>query len=147
MRTCALIGDRDMPESKREYIRQTLQILVKNLKVDFFYVSNDGNFDEIAEEELYDLCSNHPHLGYNVMTCTVPYKEYDPLEIYKRNLCPVFGCKESSKDNINYKIKHWMIKEAEIIVIFSRGCDKETEKIKKFADCENKIVINVRLKK
>lgn len=143
MTVCTLIGDRNTPESMRENIRQALYLLVRNLKVDFFYVGADGNFDEIVEEELYLLCSEYPHIGYNVIICAEPNKEYDPIEIYKRNLCPIFPFKESSKDSIVDKIRRWMIKESEIVILHSSNNSAEINELRKYAESEDKTIINL----
>lgn len=141
MTVCTLFGDRDTPEDMREKIKTALTIMIRDFNVDFFYIGNEGNFDELAEDALYELCTKYPYVGYNLAMCIPEGTEFSPLEIYERNLCPFFRCKGSSKEILLEKINRWMIQESDYVIIHTKDPDSEVSKLRKYARRKNKRII------
>ncbi len=141
MTVCTLFGDRDTPDSMWENIRTAVSLMIRDFNVDFFYIGHEGNFDEMAETILFNLCSEYPHVGYNVALCVTSDTHFSPSEIYEKNLCPVFRYNDSSKEVILKKINRWMVDEADYVIIHTKHPDSEVSELRKYARRKNKAII------
>lgn len=144
MTVCALFGDRDTPDSKLEHIYNILLMLVKEYEVDFFYVGADGDFNELAETALFNLCSEFPYVGYNVIFCAEDDKHFNPFQLYKKSITPLLGAEESPKEINADKINRWMINEADCVMLYSLNNDGEFPALKKYAEEKNKPIYSFR---
>ncbi len=146
MITCALFGDRDSADDMWKSIETALTVLITVYSVDFFYVGNVGNFDEMAETVLHELCKKYPHVGYNVVLCVDSNEYFSPLEIHKKCLCPVFSLKSSPKEKIEKKIRHWMAKEADYVLVHTKHSDGEVSELRRYAQRKKKMTVSLRCK-
>lgn len=77
MKTCTFFGHRDCPDSIIQPLQETLQDLVLNKHVTYFYVGNQGRFDAIARSQLKALALQFPELHYAVVLAYLPEKSGD----------------------------------------------------------------------
>ncbi|MBQ7118325.1 MAG: hypothetical protein IJN88_08960 [Clostridia bacterium] len=141
MTVCTLLGDRDTPDSMWKNIEAAVTLMIRNFNVDFFYIGHEGSFDEMAETILFNLCSEYPHVGYNVVLSVSSDTHFSPLEIYEKNLCPFFRHKDSSKEVVLKELNRWMIDEADYILIHTKSPLSDVSELRKYARRKNKTII------
>ncbi len=143
MTICALLGDRDTPESMWENIEAAINIMITDYNVDFFYVGSRGKFDEMAETILFNLCSKHPHVGYNVIFCVEQGTRLTTSEIKKRSLAPIFSINTSTKEKLIIKVMRWMVDEADYVLTYTDKAEGVIPGLKKYALRKKKFVFTL----
>lgn len=137
---CTFFGHGDAPEEIRARLKEVIVDLIKNKDVDTFYVGTHGNFDNMAYSILRELKTIY-HMNFFVVLPCVPVKENKygneintivPEGI--ENVPPRWG--------IIYRNK-WMIKKSDYVIVYVTREMGGAAKFKKYAQKENKSIINI----
>ena len=144
MKVCAIFGVRDTTYDKLQSLYETMYLLVKEWGVDFFFVGREGDFDEIAETALFNLCTDLPHVGYNVVFCAETEEKFTPFEIYTKSLAPMFRNKQMPREKVIKKLNQWMINEADCVMLYAPKTNDEISELQKYAERKKKQIYLVR---
>lgn len=89
-KTCCFFGHKDSPEGIRKKLKETIESLIANEKVENFYVGNQGNFDRLVYSVLSELKQKYPQIKYAVVLAYLPtdkdFNDYDGNTIYPEGL-------------------------------------------------------------
>lgn len=116
MAVCTFFGHRDTPTEIEPILYSALIDLIENKKTDTFYVSNNGNFDRMAEKNLRKLKEIYPQIIYYIVLAYFPhhsnyYRDYSntifPKEL--ENIFPRFAI---------IKRNDWMLNKSDYVVTY-----------------------------
>ncbi len=138
IRTCSLFGDCDAPESIREKIRATLNVLI-DCKINVFIVGNKGNFAKMVKEELMRLFPEYPWIFCFIMSCDPESSEFK--EITDRDLTPEDLFDEIFLDESFEICNEKMISMSRYVVIYSRNPEDFACKCKEIAEKKGKSTV------
>lgn len=71
---CAFFGSRDVGDFVRPIVRKAILDLIKNQKIDCFYVGNNGNFDFYVQCILAELKKEGYEIDFNIVLSHISEK-------------------------------------------------------------------------
>lgn len=110
---CTFFGHRDAPQGIEDTLRKILLELIKNKKVDMFYIGNQGNFDFMVKRVLKELGAK-----YYVVISYMPTKT-DPLDPfdYSQTIYPD-GLENTPPKFAISKRNMWLIEKSDVVVTY-----------------------------
>lgn len=115
--TCTFFGHRNADSKTKELLKKHIIILIKERKVDTFYVGNNGNFDYYAQCVLQELKNERSDFKYYVILSYINEKALSgdqaatlfPEEL--ENCVPRFAiCKRNN----------WLINRSSFLLAYSK---------------------------
>lgn len=139
---CTFFGHRDAPSKMEGTIRATIERLVLE-GVTFFYVGNNGNFDNMVHRQLKQLSVEYPYIRYYVVLAYMPTVK-DELDItdYSKTIYPE-GLESVPPRFAISKRNEWMIEKADIVVTYVKYSTGGAAQAKKLAERKGKTVMTV----
>ena len=139
MKTCTFFGHSDAPESIKPLLFSTLTNLIESDVVNTFFVGNHGNFDRMVARTLEKLKMLYPHIKYSICLAYLPRnKELD----YSNTIYPE-GLENTPPKFAIIKRNEWMLKRADLVVIYMTHTCGGTAKFAELAKVKNKTIINI----
>ncbi len=136
---CTFIGHRDAPWMLKEKLESVITELIVDRKVDTFYIGNHGAFDKIALYVIKRLKTKYPHINYYTVVAYLPQN----TEVSNGNTLFPQGLELVHPRNaINVRNK-WMIENSDFLVSYVIYNFGGAAKIKRLAEKNGKIVINL----
>ena len=116
MLACTFFGHRDCPDTIKPKLRDVLIDLIRNHKVDMFYVGHQGQFDAMVRSVLGDLIEEYPQTHYAVVLAYMPGKrnEYDD---YSDTMLPEGIESVHPHYAISWR-NNWMLKQSDYVVTY-----------------------------
>lgn len=136
----AFFGHRDTPSTIKFELINCIISLIENDSADSFYVGNQGAFDGMVRNVLYDLKLKYPHISINIVLAYLPKnKEEDYIEdsLYPEGLekvPPKFAILKRNQIMLTY---------ADCVVVYVKHPFGGAAKFKELAEKANKQVINL----
>lgn len=135
MPACTFFGHRDCPENIRPVLTQTIIDLHCHKGVDFFYVGNQGRFDEIVLSVLRELKSLNLNFDYAVVLAYLPEKHHGFTGCKPEETMLPEGIETSHPKFAISKRNDWMLHNSEYVVAYTPynwgGAAKFTSKAQK----------------
>lgn len=144
--TCTFFGNRDTNIKKVEVpLLKILVDLIKNEKIDTFYVGNQGNFDYAVQKQLSKLQKIYPHIKYSIALAYLPKEKSD---FHKIDLSNSFIPEGVEIGPVKFAIdrrNRWLINNSDYVVTCVRSIVGGAAKYKAIAEKKGKTVINISL--
>lgn len=138
---CTFFGHRDAPQSIESKIEEAIIYLIKNCKVDTFYVGNQGAFDYMVRKTLKSLKNVYPYIKFAVVLAYIPQKKNE-LEDYSDTIYPEYLANTPSKFAIKKRNK-WMVECSDYVITYVRHSYGGAAEYKLLAEKCGKYVINL----
>lgn len=135
---CTFFGHADAPKEIETMLISTLTDLIENKNVNIFYVGNNGNFDRMVQNVLFDLSKKYKINCYIVLAY-LPNKQ---TEYKLETLLPNGIELQLLKFSISYRNK-WMIEKSDYIVTYVTRTFGGAYQFKTSAEKKGKKVINI----
>lgn len=140
MTACTFFGHRECSCDVNLKLRTVLEKLIKD-GVGMFYVGNQGSFDKIVRNVLFDLKKEFPHIKYYVVLAYVPKENEKDID-FSESLIPDGIEEVFPKFAISWR-NRWMIKQSDYVVAYVTHPGGGASKFMELAIKQNKRVINI----
>ncbi len=139
LKACSFFGHRDCSALIENELKSTLIELIKNDKVNVFYVGNQGGFDLLVHNVLYELKDKYPFINCFIVLAYMPTKntEYKIQTILPEGIENVHP-----KYALSWRNK-WMIKQSDYVVTYIKHSFGGAAKFSDLAITQGKNVINL----
>ena len=139
MRSCMLIGHRDVPCGIEQVLRETVLKLIRTEGAEVFYVGNHGNFDAMAWRTLTQIQREYPHIEVIEVLAYIPQKEEFSLRPEVVTLYPE-GMETIPKRFAIIARNKWMVDHSDCVIAYARYATGNASKIVQYAKKKGKTV-------
>lgn len=140
---CSFFGHREAPQSLYPEIKENIEYLIAQRKVDCFMVGNQGNFDCMVLKALRELKQEYPCICYNVVLAYMPtHKQKYELHTPEETVLPEGIETVPRRFAISWR-NRWMVKESEIIICYIDHTWGGAVQYIKYAQNQGKEIINL----
>ena len=139
MKSCMLIGHRDVPCGIERVLRETVVKLIKTEGAEVFYVGNHGSFDAMAWRTLTQIQREYPHIEVVEVLAYIPAKEEFPLRTEAVTLYPE-GMENIPKRFAIIARNKWMVDHSDFVIAYARYSIGNASKIVQYAERKGKTV-------
>ena len=135
---CTFFGHRDTPKEKEPALRKTLIELIENKNADTFYVGNNGNFDTMVRNVLFEFAKTYSIKVFIVLTCfpksKLEYGNYTIIPDGIENIPPRFA--------VDYR-NRWMVNKSDYVITAVTRSFGGAAKFREYSIKHNKTVIDL----
>lgn len=136
--SCTFFGHADAPKEIEPKLISTLTDLIENKNVNTFYVGNNGNFDKMVQNVLFEL-SNKYKINCFIVLAYLPDNKTD---CKLKTLFPEGIELKPPKFAISYRNK-WMVEKSDYVVTYVTRTFGGAYQFKTSAEKKGKKVINI----
>lgn len=119
MPACTFFGHRECPETIRPILTQTIIELIYQHGIDFFYVGNQGRFDQIVLSVLRELKSLDTNIHYAVVLAYLPEKQHGFVHYASGETMLPEGIKAVHPKFAISRRNDWMLKHSDYVVAYT----------------------------
>lgn len=118
MSACTFFGHRNAPEYLKNEIYKMIEFLIKERRVDRFYVGNNGNFDRMVLCLLEGAKGKYPFISYYVVLAYHPVAARYGEERYYKNTIIADRLEGVPKRFAISKRNGWMIEKSDYMISY-----------------------------
>lgn len=136
----SFFGHRDCPTCVKSFLKRLLEDLILDHQANLFYIGNQGAFDCIVRQCLLDLKGKYCDIECVEVLAYFPQEKLvdTPFEtVYPEVL------ENTPQRYAICKRNQWMLKQADIVVMYVTYSFGNSAQLKKLAEKSKKIVINL----
>lgn len=111
---CTFFGHREVPESVKDLLRETIIDLIENKNAKMFYVGHQGKFDRMAAKILHELKEVYPQIDYRIVLAYLPKSDEN---YYGQTEFPDGIENTPPKFAIDFRNK-WMLNKADTVIVY-----------------------------
>ena len=137
---CVLFGHRDCPDDVREDLKKTIRKLIDDGGVKEFFIGNNGGFDAMGQSVLAEICREGVVIDYTIV---LSRQNEEPLNGENRATLFPDGQERHPRRFAISKRNEWMLKRADVLIVFVRHPFSNSYKMLKKAQARGIRVINL----
>ena len=141
--TCTFFGHRDAPTEIKPLLKNVILDLIENYDVTQFYLGNQGNFDTMARNLLYEI-GQFQNIKYDIVLAYFQINK-DPLLAEYNTILPEGIENVPYRFAIEYRNK-WLIENSDIVITYVTHAFGGAAKFKKLSEKRRKTVIELSVK-
>ncbi len=139
--TVVFFGHRDAKEGIKPKIKEVIIDLIENYNADKFLVGNNGYFDEMVKDILFDVEKSYPHIKYSVVLAYLPSEKREH-EDYSHSVYPE-GLEGALPRFAISKRNELMVQQSDVVVTHVIRTYGGAYHFKALAEKKGKRVINI----
>ena len=140
---CCFFGHKDAPSDICVRLERVIERLITESGVLFFYVGNQGNFDQMVINTLRNMKEKYEYIRYNVVIAYMPGKSKARYaEEYRESILPEGIEFIHPKYAIAWRNK-WMLNQSSIVVTYVVHSWGGAAHYQSIAEKKKKTVINL----
>ncbi len=141
--TCTFFGSRAVSANITEKLRMTVIELIEGRGVNEFFVGNQGEYDQMVQRVLSEVCPRYPRVRYSVVLAYLPEKRKGDVHVeWDKTVYPEAPAFVPPRYAI-LKRNRWMLDKSHVVVCHATNVGRGAWKFRGLALKLGKEVIDI----